>query len=136
MKRFAGGVSRASRNASRRIAAFALAVLACHEPPGLAPVKATDFGVLIVRVRTTGRGRRVDLEGRDSLVVSLDSAIQGHGRQRLYVSFDSAIYFPVLVGPHETTVRGLTACTVVGGRDRTFRIDAGQDLRFTYEVHC
>jgi hypothetical protein len=138
MKRFAGDLSRAGRKASKRIAAFALAVLllACHDPPGFAPVTVTDYGALTVEVRTTGRGRRVDLEGRDSLLVSLDSAIQGYGLRRLYMNADSAVYRVVLPGIHQTTVRGLMACTVVGGRDRTFLIESGQHLKVRYAIEC
>jgi hypothetical protein len=138
-KRFAGGLSSAWRSASQRSAAFALGVLllACHDPPTFFdPPAVIEYGALTVEVTTTGRGRRVDLGGRDSLVVALDSAIQGNGRQQLYVNADSAVYRAVLVGIHQTSIRGMLACTVVGGRDRTFIIEAGRKLIIRYDIQC
>lgn len=114
---------------------FALAVgaVACLDPEH--PAAPTDFGAMTVTVTTTGR--QLDNRGSDSLLVALDSAIQGFGLQQIYFNADSASFPVVLFGIHETSLRGLPQCTVVGGRDRLVLIDRQRPFAVVrYEVQC
>jgi hypothetical protein len=113
-----------------------LALVMCACSPFEAPVDGPlPYGGVKAYVVTTRH--RVDPSGSDGISVALDSAIQGYGVQPILASLDSAMFNPVIIGEHETALRGVGPnCVIVGGPSRTFRVESAQAVVFTYVVNC
>src|SRR5438552_14631435 len=110
-------------------------VLACSDLPTV-DTRPTPYGG--VKAYVALLGYHVDPNGSDSIVVALDSAISGYGLQRILSSDDSAMFNPVLVGTHETTLRGIpSSCDLTSGPATVgFHVDTAEAVIFIYFLRC
>lgn len=138
--------SRNTRRALRGIVPMGVALLSCNTfaPPDFG-VSYINYGTVTVHVLASNIA--VPPSGTDTIMVALDSAIQGAYLRPIGKAGDSVRFNAVLGGFHESTVRGLRAgCTArsftlsdtnsVAGIDRTFTVENGFHTAIIYDVAC
>jgi len=134
------------RRALQAVLAATVALLSCDTfaPPDFG-VSYINYGTATVHVQASNVS--VPPYGTDTIMVALDSAIQGAYLRPIGKAEDSARFNAVLPGIHESTVRGLRAgctsrsialndTTSVAGIDRKFIVENGRHTAIVYFVSC